>query len=298
MRNFERIVYLSLIAAILGGCTPKPSPDMSDSFNAFKKINQSLVQSNKMIDEKNEKVVKMIQLEQRNEPDKVNDLMGIEKQVHNKSGEILAYINGLIMEISKSGNDGDVDLVNRLLSEGEDGDSLKAKLMAYKVDIFALMIHYRLPSVVPIDEGLLNHYEPSWQVASFHNVPKIAAITILNKFCNDIKNTEAMCIDRLAKEAVATEIPLDKFWPYISAKSTILSQGETYEATIGLAATNFAVVPEILVDGKKIGVIDGKATYTALAKAKGTFTVPLIIKIPSRGLGIVEIPGELKYTVR
>ena len=49
----------------------------------------------------------------------------------------------------------------------------------------------------------------SWQMAYFHMVPQVAALTILNKFDNDVKNTEAICLDRLAKEAVSVEVVLE-----------------------------------------------------------------------------------------
>ena len=137
----------------------------------------------------------------------------------------------------------------------------------------------------------------SWQMAYFHMVPEVAALTILNKFDNDVKNTEAMCLDRLAKEAVSVEVTLDKFEPLVSSKSSYVLVGDKYEATIGLGAYSTAIVPEVYVGGTRIDVKDGKATYSVPATHQGSFTVPTLVKIPKRSGGFEEAKGELKYDV-
>ncbi len=242
-----------------------------------------------------------MEAERKFQPGKVNELMGILKDVRIKSTDIDTYIKGLIAELNKSENDGDLSVVSKLLADGKDGDSLRVKLETYRMDITVIMSKYRLPAKIPIEITTPNTEDSraasSWQMAFLGNVPKIAAITILNKFDNDVKTTEAMCIDRLAKEAVATDVVLDRFEPLVRTKSSNLHLGDTYEAYIGLGGYNAAMIPEVSAAGNKLEFKDGLANYTAKATSVGTFTVPIAIQIPKRGGGFEIAKGELKYTV-
>lgn len=273
----------------------------AEILNAFKTVNGSITRSNDMIDTKNEKVVKLLEAERKNQPEKVAELMAIVKEIQSKSAEATKYIKGLDAELNKAEGDADLEVGTRLLAEGKDGDKLKKTLEDYKNDVSKLMTKYPLPSAIPVDvtppppgEG---GEKLEWKMAYFHMVPKVAALTILNKFKNDVKNTEAMCMDRLAKEAVSVEVTLDKFEPLVSSKSSYVLVGDKYEATIGLGAYSTAIVPEVYVGGTKIEVKDGKATYTANANSSGTFKVPTLVKIPKRSGGFEEAKGELEYTV-
>ena len=223
----------------------------AEILNAFKTVNGSITRSNDMIDTKNEKVVKLLKAEEKNQPEKVAELLGIVKQIQEKSAEVTKYIKGLDAELNKAEGDADLEVGTRLLAEGKDGDKLKKVLEDYKNDVGKLMTKYPLPSAIPVDvtppppgEG---GDKLEWRMAYFHMVPKVAALTILNKFKNDVKNTEAMCMDRLAKEAVSVEVTLDKFEPLVSSKSSYVLVGDKYEATIGLGAYSTAIVPEVLL---------------------------------------------------
>jgi gliding motility-associated protein GldM len=304
MKSLNWILLFAIMAAMLGGCTHRSSND-TNSLNAFKTINESIERSNAMIDERNNHMERAMEAEKKFQPGKVNELMGILKDVRIKSSDIDTYIKGLITELNKSENDGDVSVVSRLLADGKDGDSLRAKLQTYSMDIAVLMgSKYQLPvriPIIPIDISIPDTEEgraaSSWQKAFFKNVPKVAAITILNKFDNDVKTTEAMCVDRLAKEAVALEIILDHFMPLVSTKSSHIHLGENYEALIGLGAFSSTVPAEIFVGDKQMEVKDGQALYTVTTNKVGTFTVPVIIKLPRRNGGYEQIQNNLQYTV-
>jgi len=278
----------------------------AEILNAFKTVNGSINRSNSMIDSKNEKVIKQLEAERKNQPEKVEELMKMVKSVQDKSNDLSGYIDGLEKQLEKAESDADLEVGTRLLAEGKDGDLLRTKLETFKTDIAGIMTKYQLPSEIPVDvtpPKTESGEKVSWQMAYFHMVPKVAALTILNKFKNDVKNTDAMCMDRLAKEAVSVEVTLDKFEPLVSAKSSYILVGDKYEATIGLGAYSTAIVPDVYVGGTKLEVKDGKATYTANAGAAGTFKIPTLVKIPKRtknadgSQAFEEAKGELEYTV-
>lgn len=273
----------------------------AEILNAFKTVNGSITNSNGMIDTKNEKVVKGLEAERKNQPEKVAELMKLVEEIKAKSNGTADYIEGLKKELNKAESDADLEVGTHLLAEGKDGELLKSKLEGYSADITKIMSKYPLPSAIPVDVTPPKSEESGqkleWRQAYFHMVPKVAALTILNKFENDVKTTEAMCLDRLAKEAVSVEVTLDKFEPLVSAKSSYVLVGDKYEATIGLGAYSTAIVPEVYVGGSRVEVKDGKATYTVNASSAGSFTVPTLVKIPKRSGGFEEAKGELKYEV-
>jgi gliding motility-associated protein GldM len=280
----------------------------AEILNAFKTVNDSISRSNDMIDTKNAKVKKQLEAERKNQPEKVEELMKIVNGIEAKTADVNGYIDGLSKQLRAGKGDDDLEVGTRILAEGKDGDLLRQKLEAYRKDIADLMGKYgKDMGAIPIDVTPPKTKESgeklSWQMAYFHMVPEIAALTILNKFDNDVKNTEAMCMDRLAKEAVSVEVTLDKFEPLVSAKSSYVLVGDKYEATIGLGAYSTAIVPEVYVGGTRLDVKDGKATYTANASSAGSFKIPTLVKIPKRtkkadgSQDFEEAKGELEYTV-
>ena len=279
----------------------------AEILNAFKTVNGSIGRSNDMIDNKNQKVIKQLEAEKKNQPEKVEELMKIVTQVKGKSNDVTGYIKGLEDQLNKmSEKDDDLEPATRLLVEGKDGVTLKEKLEGFKKDVTTSMGKYTLPSDIPVDvtpPKTENAEAAKWEFAYFHMVPKIAALTILNKFKNDVKNTEAMCMERLAKEAVSVEVTLDKFEPLVSANSNYLLVGDKYKATIGLGAYSTAIIPEVFVGGRQLEVKDGKATYEVPASAAGAFKIPTLVKIPKRtknadgSQAFEEAKGQLEYTV-
>jgi gliding motility-associated protein GldM len=273
----------------------------AEILNAFKTVNGSITNSNGMIDKKNEKVIAGLKAEAKNQPEKVAELMTMVTDVQNKSKDLTSYIETLQANLDKmSEKDDDLEPATRLLVEGKDGAELKNKLEGYKSGIAATMKKYPLSSDVPIDvtpPKTENAEASKWEFAYFHMVPKVAALTILNKFKNDVKTTEAMCLERLAKEAVSVEVTLDKFEPLVSASSSYLLVGDKYKATIGLGAYSTAIVPEVYVGGRQLEVKDGKATYEVAASSPGHVKIPTLVKIPKRSGGFEEAKGELEYEV-
>src|ERR1700742_3258644 len=67
----------------------------AEILNAFKTVNDSISRSNDMIDTKNAKTVKLLEAERKNQPEKVEELMGLVKTIQGKTSEVHTYIDGL-----------------------------------------------------------------------------------------------------------------------------------------------------------------------------------------------------------
>ncbi len=280
----------------------------AEILNAFKTVNGSISSSNKMLEDKTDKVRALLLKEKDTDPEKVTELLKVADDVKAKSVDVTKYIETLEAGLNKAEGDADLEVGTRLLAEGKDGEKLRTTLEAFKTDVTKLMTTYPLPTAIPVNtdppKGEAGGEKMSWQMAYFHMVPKIAALTILNKFKNDVKNTESMCMDRLAKEAVTVDVKLDQFKPLISAKSSYILVGDKYEAEIGVGAFSSAIDPVITVNGQPLKVEPGTGMGKYTAQAGSAGSPVLKVKVGLKGRidkdhpdGMRFYDEDLKYTV-
>jgi gliding motility-associated protein GldM len=108
-------------------------------------------------------------------------------------------------------------------------------------------------------------------------VPTIAAVTILSKFQNDIKNSESRLVDYLFSKIGEDDFKFDKIRPFVSLNSKNLMEGQTLTAQIAVGAYSSTVNPEIVVNGQSIEAKEGL----------GTFTMPV------SGIGEKSVSGKI-----
>ena len=68
--------------------------------------------------------------------------------------------------------------------------------------------------------------------------PTIAAITILTKLQNDVKNSENLAATFCASQVGSVKLIMDKFEPLVGTSSNYLMPGEEMTIVAGLGAFN------------------------------------------------------------
>ena len=111
-------------------------------------------------------------------------------------------------------------------------------------------------------------------------VPTIAAVTILGKFQNDIKNSESLIIDELYRKIDADNFKFDKVRPFISLNSKNLMEGQTLTAQIAVGAYSSTVNPTIVVNGQTIQATEGLGTFSMPVGGVGDKTISGTITLP------------------
>jgi gliding motility-associated protein GldM len=105
-----------------------------------------------------------------------------------------------------------------------------------------------------------------WAYAYFNMTPSVAAVTILTKFQNDIRNSEAQVVEFCHKEIGEVELVYDQFNAFAASNSQYLLSGEELVITAGVGAFSSAAKPTISIDGVVIPVgADGSAVYKSVA---------------------------------
>ena len=231
----------------------------SEILNAFKTIDQSLTNANVIIQKKNQDIY--TSLEAKLKDPKTAEKAAIWAPKANKvkamADEMYAYIESLKLALKEEAGlkikDGeetfkedDLDATTRLflnkksgLSKGEE---LFNKLKQFKQDLGAIdpAIEKEVIPTVSLDLTIPTSNniaaKNDWAYAYFNMTPTIAAITILTKFQNDIRNTEAQVVEYCHKEIGEVELVYDQFNAFAASNAQYLMSGEELVITAGVGS--------------------------------------------------------------
>lgn len=268
----------------------------AEIFNAFKVVDKSLGKSNQALDEANAKMPEAIKAGAK----KRESLAVYAERVdptRQYAAELDQYIQNIIdTMITSTGSylpdpetgqitdhlkgEKNKDVTTRMLVDKGIGEELKAKILEYREKFISLIdtadrATYSKDIALSIDDETWKHKKKkSWSEMNFNHMPLQAALPILRKFQNDVKNSEATVLNYLAnKVGTTTDVVLDKFTVVSAAKKSYVIKGDTYEADIFLSAfagADSKTGISISVDGRSLPVdAEGVAKYTASAGGVG-----------------------------
>ena len=293
----------------------------SEILNAFKTVNKSLENSNGAIDGKNKTLFDSFK-DLLNKPE-TKDSAAVwapkAKKAQELADEVTSYLEGYKMKLKQAGKlvidkDGkeqfnldNLDAATRLFVEGpgkKNGDELLQKLTDYKAQLLAIdpRIEQEFSASLPLDlsipESKSSIGQKDWPYSYFHMTPIIAAITILSKFQNDVKNSEAQVVEFCHKQIGAVKIVYDKFQAIASQSSEYLMPGQELTITGGVGAFSSAAQPTVNVDGSSVPLgPDGTALYKTTVGGPGSYSkkVTITFKKPNGEVGTLD--KEIKYSV-
>ncbi len=251
----------------------------AEILNAFHVVNQGINNSNISVNSKNDKSMKVFadQLEIQKEKAKpyydkaasakkyTDDLCilinGIMDEVVEGSGGWIdqnqqKQMKGWKPELGRLSDDKNLDVSTRLmLEEGKKAEILKKAILDTRAKLLGLIDNpadkKNFESQMPL--SILDNIKgqegeiKTWEDANFHMVPTIACLTLLNKFQNDAKNSEAQVIDYLLSRINATDFKVDRMTAKVIAPSSYIMSGQEYKADIFVAAYNSTSNPTILI---------------------------------------------------
>jgi len=263
----------------------------SEILNAFKTIDQSLSNANVIIQKKNDDMLKSLQK-------KLADPKTAEKaaiwapkadKAHAISDALYSYIQSLKQDLKVASrlknvdgketfNEDDLEASTRLFltGSGSKGKDLFNRLTQFKKelsDIDPALAKEVIPNLpldlsIPISNSVAA--KSDWAYAYFNMTPTIAAIAILTKFQNDVRNSESQVVEYCHRQIGEVELIYDQFNAFAASNSQYLMSGEELVITAGVGAFSSAAKPTISVDGNVIPIsADGSATYKSTAGAPG-----------------------------
>jgi gliding motility-associated protein GldM len=309
----------------------------SEILNAFVTVNNSITKSNDVIAGKNKVTYDAFTEELKDQTTQAKAAIWAPKadQVKKYSDDIFSYIESLKADLEKEAgtheshitgkpeiNADNIDAAVRLMDQKGKGKELYTKLGQFKKDILAVVKPEEFadnPSLqatlkkelegldksLPIDLSVPasktgNKYGNDvngWTQSYFHMTPAIAALTILSKFQNDIKSSEAQMVDFIHSQVGKVKIVYDEFEAIAQANTSYAMPGDKIEITAGVGAFSAAAKPEISIAGSNIPLTGGKAIYKTTASGTGEHSVAVKIRY-TKPDGTVATKDEIvKYTV-
>ncbi|MEI6086304.1 MAG: gliding motility protein GldM [Bacteroidota bacterium] len=294
----------------------------NEILNAFKTVNNSLNTASSMVEKKNVDIFKSFQkkLEDPKTKEKAEIWMPKAQKAKGLSDELYAYIDALKLELKQESGlklvDGvedykedDLEAATRLLVENAPtgkgkGKILFDKLKKYKEDLLAIDkdVAKEIGPTLPLDltppPTKNAAVKDNMAYLYFHMTPTIAAITILSKFQNDIKNSEAQVVEYCHKEIGEVELIYDEFQAFAGTNSQYLMPGEELIITAGIGAFSKAAKPNISIDGATIAVKeDGSAEYKTTVSGSGSAVKKVSISFVKPDGTIAKVDKEVRYTV-
>ncbi len=259
------------------------------------------------------------------------------EQVQKLSSELFSYIETLKTDLKKESGlkqvDGkeefredNLDAPTRLMDKNGKGKELYDRLGAYRKQVLDVLNPESFPDEfknnkvivdqlkmqieafqksLPIDLNVPKGQEgkeysndaKGWTTNYFHMTPTIAALTILSKFQNDVKNSESQLVDYCHQQIGAVKVVYDEFEAIAQANTTYAMPGDAIEINAGVGAFSAAAKPKITINGAVVPLTGGKAIYKTTAAGAGDHAVAVKIEY-TKPDGTIAVKNEtVKYTV-
>ena len=298
----------------------------SEILNAFKTVDRSLMTASGIAEQKNTDIFKSFQkkIEDPKTKEKAEIWLPKAQKAKQLADEVYNYIDALKLELKKESDlkmvDGkeefredNLDAGTRLLVEAPPtgkakGKELYSKMKNFKDQLLAidpdlakeigpsLPLDLRIPKTN--DEPKSEKEKEDWAYSYFHMTPTVAGLTMLSKFQNDIKNSEAQAVEFCHKEIGEVEIVYDAFSAFAQSSTQYAMPGEQLIITAGIGAFSKAAKPTVSIDGAVVPLKeDGSAEYKLTAGGSGSFTKKVHISYLKPDGTTASVDKDVKYTV-
>lgn len=292
----------------------------AEVINAFKVVNKSLENSNTNLSTANAGLYTSLadkQKDPKQNQEKVQFWLANANKVKSLSDAMSTYIDGLKADLKKEADlrmktvDGkqveefredNLDAATRLFDVKGKGTELENKLKQYKQDILAINpeIKAAFENSLPIDvtppksqEGTVKNFTQTY----FHMTPTVAALTMLSKFQNNIKNSENQVVTYCHNKIGAVEVHMDKSTILVGQNSNYLMPGQELVITAGVGAYSSTTKSSLTVNGSPINMVNGQGEYKTTVSGAGDHTVEVSGTFIGEDGKPVPVKQQIKYTV-
>jgi len=305
----------------------------SEILNAFKTVNNSLVTANGIISDKNNTVYANFKRKVEDPKTAAKAAIWQPKALEAKrlADDAFTYLENLKQDLKsqsdlktvngeESFREDNIDAPTRFLVEGPKGKELEQKLANFKSSMLAILkpeefngagqeevkkdvtaAKAQFAKSLPLDLTIpktQNQGNKDWQSAYFRMTPTIAAITILSKFQNDVKNSEAQMVDYFIKKVGEVVLEYDQFQAIASQSSEYLMPGQELTITGGVGAFSKAAAPIITIDGANVPLNnEGVAERKFNVEGPGSYSKRITISYKKPDGTTDVLNKEIKYTV-
>lgn len=271
----------------------------NEVITAFKVVDKSLITSNEVINDGNNTIYKSLEEKMKDPQTAEKAALWEPKAMKAKqlSADMYSYIDSLKLLLKKQADlqikpDGtedyredNLDASTRLFETNGVGSQLEKRLNDYREGMLNIdpSIRQQFQSNFPVStdtkmyknrEGKVKDFTQTY----FHMTPTVAALTMLSKFQNGVRNAESEVITFCHSQIGAVKVVYDQFSALVGQSSNYLMPGQPLTITAGVGAYSKAAQPDITIGGQRVAVgPDGAATYNITASGAGNHSVPVVV---------------------
>ncbi|MFM2224543.1 MAG: hypothetical protein RJA07_745 [Bacteroidota bacterium] len=297
----------------------------SEILNAFNIVNNGIINTQNAIKTKNEVTYKIIGDQYKNMPEKaklayersaqakkIADVLYTEIEKYKQ--EIITKSEGYDPETHRLKNEKDLDAAGDIFigadEQGTIGSAVQKRINETRIQLVSLLKGIRGVSpdaLKKLDKQIAlraddqtegeNEIEKKWWYHTFHSVPSVAGVTILNGILQNIRTAEADVTNELLKTIGSTDFKFDTLTAQVVPDGpTIITVGQQFKANAFLSAFNSKDDPEVTVNGSPIKVEGGEGKVS-LGGGEGEheYSVDIALKDPSGQMKHYKTKG--KYQV-
>ena len=288
----------------------------AEVINAFRTVNTSLENSNGNISSSNNTLYKSL-VDKLNDPkqnqDKVKKWNDNATTAKTLSTDLDNFINDLkkqlkeeaelkIVDGQESFREDNLDASTRLFENKKKGEELESRLKKYKEAMLNIdpAIKAAFANTLPIDvtppksiDGLHRDFTQTY----FHMTPTIAALTMLSKFQNNVKNAESQVVTYCHNQIGAVEVHMDQANILVGQNSNYLMPGQELVVTAGVGAYSSSVKSSITINGSPVNMVAGQGEYKTTASGAGDHTIEVNGSFIGEDGKAVPVHQTVKYTV-
>lgn len=294
------VIISFLMAVFFSACANRSETELA----IFKALDESLMNSNNTITRSNETIY--ASLHQKLTDPQTSYNAGIwepkAKLIKDLSDSFIGYIQKLKDQLRK---ENDEELVTAFFIEKGKGKELHDKMKQYKRNILAIdneldsIFHDKL-MLTTISFDTSNNVEQDFTKTFFANTSTIAALSLLSKFQNNIKNLENEMILYCHGKCIFTGLICTFTSAIIAQSSSYVRAGENIEITAGVGYFSWRETkPEITINGKNVKLNEtGVAVYKVRASNKeGKHFVTVRVNYIDQDWKEQTIERKVEYTV-
>ncbi|TVQ47989.1 MAG: hypothetical protein EA362_05945 [Saprospirales bacterium] len=283
----------------------------AEVFNAFKLVDESLVDSNAKLYADNQRMPDAIATGALRDPENFQIYADLAPQVREKADGLVNYLEELIEEmieeaggwVDRNGkreinNPKHTDAASRVLVTGEKGADLLQTLVKAQDEFLAFipendLVRFSSDAIaISVDPDAYKDAETpreSWEDFMFSRMPLQAVLPIFRKFINDVRLTENNILSFFMQRVGGDDIIFDDFRVVAAPSSSYIIRGETYEADLFLSAASTSVDNmEIFVNGNRIPIDDGVGRFRVTPTNIGANRYTAEIRLTNPATGNVD----------
>ena len=295
----------------------------NEVINAFKVVNNSLLTSNSNITASNNTLYKSLEekLTKPESKEKAEIWEPRAMQAKKLSDDMNNYINGLKADLLKAADlrmkwdektkdsvqdyrEDNLDASTRLFETNGKGEELKKRLDQYKESMLNIdpSIRQQFQNNFPVNTDTKDFktregHPKDFTQTFFHMTPTVAALTMLSKFQNNIKNAENMVVTYCHSQIGAVEVHMDQVGVIVGQNSSYLMPGQQLTVTAGVGAYSSSVKSNITINGQPVNMVNGQGQYTTTVSGAGEHSVQINGSFIGEDGKPVPIHQTVSYTV-